>query len=802
MDDIERLRAETNLSDLAMQEGIALQRNGAEWEGLCPFHDETTPSFTIFRGKDGIERFHCFGCAERGDAIDFIQKLKGFAKRDAIKYLGGGQTAPNVARKQITAHDHYAGITLQPVPVLPKKGEKITLYNPKRSDDPDRAWGSFKPSAVYPYYNAGGEALGAVLRHDLKDGKETPMVAWVRLPDGTECWCRFPLPKPRPLYRLQLIADGQVIVVEGEKCADWAANHTGRTFVSWAGGTYGVDHTDWSPLAGRKVLLWPDFDAPGVGAMDKIACILTSLGCTVRLAGFDLDQPPTETATFTPAEWQAGSRPSRGWDVADAVRDGWTIEDIVGFMRATVRDWKPTPVAQPEPTPPTPDKKVVDFKPVTQAKVAVQVKPATSGSITSIAKPNVSYNADDAWRVNLMCKEDGITPKGNLSNNWGLYLEHHDEMHKALAFDAFRMVIMINQRPAWEPGNDPWTPRTLIEEDYQRAVDWLERKHMTPKASSVVSVIQSIAKRQSYDELTDYLEGLVWDGVPRVDRFYRDYFGVTGNDQYVDIVSRCYLISAVARGLRPGCKVDTMPIIEGGQGIFKSSGLKALHGAKFFSDELSDIGSKDAKMEMMGVWCIEIAEMHRLNLSAANDVKKFLSQSTDRFRPPYGRVVIEAPRRSILAGTINLDGNPYLKDSTGARRFWPMKTERIDIDAIHRDRDQIWAEAVLRFKKNETWWVTREQEPLFEEQTLLRTEVDVWTDAVARAVEGQRTAAIHDILIAINVLPRDAGHTHQTRIAKILHLMGWTTRRNRKHGADSLQFVAPVDSKGQDEIPW
>lgn len=120
------------------------------------------------------------------------------------------------------------------------------------------------------------------------------MVMWVRLPDGTETWCRFPFPKPRPLYGVDRLGEARaVLVVEGEKCRDALSAATGRTVVSWPGGTQGVKHADWSPLAGRSVLMWPDADRPhpqtgvipGTKAADEIGAILTGLGCNYRVLG-------------------------------------------------------------------------------------------------------------------------------------------------------------------------------------------------------------------------------------------------------------------------------------------------------------------------------------------------------------------------------------------------------------------------------------------------------------------------------------------------------------------------------------
>lgn len=288
MSEVERLRHEVSLPDLAMNNGVALQKNGQEWEGCCPFHQENTPSFTVFRGKDGIERFHCFGCNERGDVVDFVKLLKGVETREAVAILGGGKAGPNVKPRKVEARDPYAGIEM----LVPRHGLQpgapVRLYNPKRADDPKRAWGRATPSMVFPYWSAPGVGLGYVLRNDLPGGaKETPMVCWVRLPDGTECWSRFPFPRPRPIYiggGSDRLREGQVIIVEGEKCADAMARASGRQAVSWAGGTFGVDHTDWSPLARRSVVIWPDADKPGLGTAEKIAGKLAAIGCAVKVA--------------------------------------------------------------------------------------------------------------------------------------------------------------------------------------------------------------------------------------------------------------------------------------------------------------------------------------------------------------------------------------------------------------------------------------------------------------------------------------------------------------------------------------
>lgn len=287
--DVERLRREVSLSDTAASYGVKLEKDGREFVACCPFHSEDTGSFTIFTGNDGIERFHCFGCGQKGDVMDFVMGIKGVGLRDAIKILGGEDTSrPNVAPRKVEVRDPYEGIIALDPPAAPiEVGKRVRLYNPKRKGDKSE-WGSFAPSMVFPYRRLDGSLIGYVLRHELNDGgKETPMVMFVCLPDGTECWCRYPFPKPRPLYGLDRLGDArQVIVVEGEKCRDALANTTFRTVISWPGGTQGVKHCDWSPLAGRNVVIWPDADVPGVATAGEIAAILTEIKATTRVLDF------------------------------------------------------------------------------------------------------------------------------------------------------------------------------------------------------------------------------------------------------------------------------------------------------------------------------------------------------------------------------------------------------------------------------------------------------------------------------------------------------------------------------------
>lgn len=776
--DVERIRIETSLSSTARSFGVHLDEDGNEWVGCCPFHKDDTPSFTVFTGKDKVERFHCFGCGERGDVLDFVTKIKGVKLKEAIRILdGGGDDLPNIPPRQVDAIDIYAAIRpLDPEGEI-SVGKRVDLYNPKRAGH-EWEWGKFTPSAVYPYRRSDGSLLGYVLRREFDGGrKETPMVMWVALPDGRKAWSRFPFPKPRPLYGLTDLRDGQVIVVEGEKCRDKLAKISGRNVVAWPGGTYGIRHTDWSPLAGRSIVIWPDADKTGIQTASEIAAILGKLGCTIKIMDVLSRKVPKE-----------------GWDAADAVDDGWTKEQIDRFMRETVRPWQPPEEPaerKPEPAPsdPQPSLPAGPSTPVTQARTVSQEKPQPA-TVTDI-RTRLTVPADDGWKLELVFNEDGKV-KPSTAKNWALFLENHPDMRGVFAFDAFKLSVMLMRCPPWEDPGASWEPRPVKDRDYSEAVMWLEARYMTPKVSNIAPIVSAVAERSSFDRLREYLEGLEWDGVGRIAGFAGKYLGVAG-DNYAPIISEKWLISSVARGLKPGCKVDTMPILEGPQGALKSTAIRKLYGDEFFTDELSDIGTKDAMMEMRGVWGIEVAEMHRFSAAETNAVKKFLSRQTDRYRPPYGRSVIEAPRRVVLCGTINPEGNAYLRDPTGARRFWPMEVGKIDLDGISKDRDQLWAEAVARFRDGVSWWIDDGDRAPVEAEQEKRTDVDVWTATISPMLKVRSSIAQDEIFQALEIPKKDRDKRHADRVGRIMRKLGWKYHRDRTDGQDRVLFKSGAD---------
>jgi predicted P-loop ATPase len=184
----------------------------------------------------------------------------------------------------------------------------------------------------------------------------------------------------------------------------------------------------------------------------------------------------------------------------------------------------------------------------------------------------------------------------------------------------------------------------------------------------------------------------------------------------------------------PGAKCDSVLVLEGKQGIGKSTVPRVLAGDEWFSDQLADMGSKDASLQLRGLWIVELSELDVLNRAELARAKAFLTQQTERFRLPYGRRIIQVPRQCVFVGTTNSDS--WLKDETGGRRFWPVRCRGIDLDGLRRDRDQIWAEALHRYRAGASWWLEDRQivQEAIEEQRK-RFQADVWQESIAAWLE-------------------------------------------------------------------
>jgi len=309
------------------------------------------------------------------------------------------------------------------------------------------------------------------------------------------------------------------------------------------------------------------------------------------------------------------------------------------------------------------------------------------------------------WRTTLSRNAQGAIRSNDFNLN--IMLSRSPEFHGLFRYNHFQNVIEL-----WRaiPGSDDTGPfpRVWQDTDETDVLVWAQRAVFPSMArSKIMPAVQAVAADNGYDPLVDYLDMLAWDGEERLDCFLQEYLGAEGVDRYISAVGRMWAISAVARAYQPGCQVDTMLVLEGRQGLYKSSALRALvpH-EEWFSDDISSMrGDKDDKLALFGRMIIEIKELEALRKAEIGAIKSFIDTRVDKIRVPYGRSVQSFPRRCVMAGSYNPTGHGYLKDASGGRRFWPVTIKHLaDIDGLLAIRDQLWAEAVVAYKTGEKWW--------------------------------------------------------------------------------------------------
>jgi putative DNA primase/helicase len=368
--------------------------------------------------------------------------------------------------------------------------------------------------------------------------------------------------------------------------------------------------------------------------------------------------------------------------------------------------------------------------------------------------------------------------------------DYHPEMAGRLAYDVFAKKTMATAELPWSPRGK--YPRALEDSDGTNATGWLEReglKKLNP--SQVKDCLVTVSRRHPYNPLVDWLTGLEWDGQERIGKWLSYYLGAEPTD-YTAAIGPKFLISAAARALKPGCKVDTMLILEGPQGRFKSTAARTLFGAEWYTDDLADLHSKDAALQMQGRWGIEISELSAMSRSESNRIKAVLSRQVDRFRAPYDRFVAEHPRQCVFIGTTNpVDG--YFRDPTGARRFWPVNCGTIDVAALAHDREQLWAEAAHCFERGDRWWLENDEVVQAKTQQEDRREIDPWESIINEKLGNQTWASINTVLLDWLEIKKDrCGKADQMRVAAIFRSMGWERDRRYINGILERTWCKPT----------
>jgi predicted P-loop ATPase len=364
-------------------------------------------------------------------------------------------------------------------------------------------------------------------------------------------------------------------------------------------------------------------------------------------------------------------------------------------------------------------------------------------------------------------------------------------------------------------------PRSWYDEDISLVQAYMQRVWADRfQRNTIADAMAVTAMANPFHPVRDWLAGLVWDGKKRLDNWLFAVFDVRneylpGSDEYkaktayFRAVGAKFLTAAVRRIRFPGCKFDSMLILEGPQRIGKSTALMTLFGREWFSDAVPpDLANRDAAIALHGLWCLEFAEIDHLVRTEVETIKAFLSRSVDHYRPVHGRDFVDVPRQTMLAGTTNSDD--YLRDTTGNTRMWPVACQCADVAWIELNRDQLWAEACVREAAGDTIWLDGEDtQGAAALTTEGRMSEEVWQAAIVQwlnSPERNRATPITSALILEEALAMPKERMNKAasmRVGAVMRAIGWERVRiyasnDTRGAAHRLRIWQPV---GQDTSP-
>jgi len=311
-----------------------------------------------------------------------------------------------------------------------------------------------------------------------------------------------------------------------------------------------------------------------------------------------------------------------------------------------------------------------------------------------------------------------------------------------------------------------------------------------PGKQHLLDAIQILCIENSFHPIVEYLHGLEWDAVPRLETWLIDYLGAE-DTAYIRAVGKLMLVAAVRRVRHPGVKFDTMVVLEGKQGTGKSTAVTILAGSENFSDQnLFALDDKSQMEAFEGVWLFEVAELDGMSRAEVAKVKALISRTEDRGRPAYARFKETWPRQCILIGTTNEDF--YLKDTTGNRRFLPVKTTKIDLKALQRDRDQLWAEACELDDAGYSIVLPKEHWAEAAQQQSERMQEDPWADILGRAQgevkDGKERISTETLFTQyLEILPSQRQSFHPKRVATVMRQLGWNGPKKVRIGGNVVR---------------
>lgn len=638
---------------------------------------------------------------------------------------------------------------------------------------------------AFVYRDADGQLLGYTARYMTSTGEAVHLpLTWCQDQDGVRGWRWIQFPRFRPVYGLDRLPDvdaelSWTFVVFDEHEAEWGNKLLAEwrwDFVSWPGGIRKIDEVDWSALRGRNIVIWP------TRTMDR---------AKVR-------RDSTDGGAVLPREQQSG------WKAALKLE-----KILIGFGCAVIGITDPFKGDLPEGFGPAmagtqnwERKRLSDWvwdntphgrgSDVQQAIRKLKGEPIPADPPAEESQPEP---AGAAWEFRLLKKHGELVPC--LANVHDI-LSNSPEWRGVIAFDEFAQRVVKLKAPVYIGGT---TGEWESTDDSRTAMMLSRLFQFTPSSALVTEAVEVIARENGFHPPRRWLRALKWDGVPRLDDWLSDYMGVT-KTEYTIRVARWFLMGMVARVIFPGKKFDYCLVLEGTQGRMKSSALAVL-GGEWFGDTDINLDNKDSMSALRGKWLYEFQEMGSLAKHEASKQKSFISRQVDEFRPVYGRREIRCPRQVVFAGTTN--DWEWNKDPTGGRRFWPIAVDLdVHIEGLKEAREQLFAEALVRFEAGERYWPTSaEQREFFDPEQLKREQQDSLVDALHDWVFQQykefsiATAAMDGLKVDASKLTRDL----QTRIGISLRKLG-CTKVEKRNGMTRFWYKPPEKTaKSNSSIP-
>jgi predicted P-loop ATPase len=416
---------------------------------------------------------------------------------------------------------------------------------------------------------------------------------------------------------------------------------------------------------------------------------------------------------------------------------------------------------------------------------------------------NLSKVDNQEWKGRLVRTRDlEVKPT---THNLKLIVSMDTSLRGLFAFNELASRVELT-RPA------PWggaAGKSFVDVDATELAAWLgqpETYRVAAKPASIAEVVQAVAEQSPFHPVLAYLDALAWDGCERIGTELVIWLGAALGE-YTARALRMTLVSAVARAYEPGCKVDTMLVLEGQQGAGKTRFTRELFGADWYAEAMTSPGDKDFFQALQGRWVIEIGEMESFTKAEVGKIKQAVTAQQDTFRASYARFARSYPRRCVFVGTTNED--QYLRDPTGGRRFLPVRVSMIDVGKVVSNRDQLWAEAVHLYRSGFDYWTL--PAAAHDEQEA-RYQADAWEEAIERwlaggmpesaypsgwnylpGVNGVRSCLISEVLT--HALKLETGRQDmqaQKRAAHAMRRLGWERRQERRDGVRASRWLPRV----------